>query len=243
MLRPRASDMIELAVPGSLAARSADRDRHAQRTAAPKRTTRRGQPACAASAVRGLRLRGARRRRRGIRESLPLQQRCRGGRAEPMDHARHGAGVLPPVQPARRSAGAEPLQAAAERHDGAGQLRPVRMPRPDAVAAAHPGDRATERAADSTRPRPAPSPLAGQAGPATMGTSGGSGAGACLARAAAGRRSTGRGNGRATPAARGRVRAGPICIGGIGFGRRGEWVSHCGRTLHQDGGGKSSFFS
>ena len=33
----------------------------------------------------------------------------------------------------------------------------------------------------------------------------------------------------------GRLRTGPICIGGIGFGRSGEWVVHSGRTLRPDG--------
>ena len=91
---------------------------------------------------------------------------CRGRRGL-AGHPRDDVGVFPPLQPERRQPGAEPLQAAAKRHDGAGQLRPVRMPRPDAAAEAHPGDGVAERAADRCGQRPAPSPAAGPAGRAT----------------------------------------------------------------------------
>ena len=132
------------------------------------------------------------------------------------------------MQPAGREPSAEPRQAAAKRHDGAGQFRPLRMPGSDAVAAAHPGDRGAELAADRRglglrrarrqvravlMPRPQP-------------------AGAKQANGFQRIMEEEDQQGDATdqPLQRvcGAARTAPIRIGEEGFGRRGEQVAHCG---------------
>ncbi len=201
MLRPRASDMIKLAVPGSLVARWMGWDRRAQKTAAPKRTTM--ARATLHARLRFVRLALAWRAALATRHSQePAVAAALSRRAR----RTHGP------CPARRRGSPTSTARAAERRRGipAGCRRTRRWrgtaPASPYAPARRRGGGTSRRSSDRTgrgptRPRPAPSPLAGQAGPATMGTSGGSGAGACLARAAAGRRSTGRVNGRATPAA------------------------------------------
>jgi hypothetical protein len=185
---------------------------------------------------------GMRRRRQRVRCGLLLQQRrgwC-GGRAEARNITRHDVWVFPPLQAECRGAGSEPLHAAAECHDGAGQFRPRRMPRADAVAAAHPGDRATERSADRCglglrRARREIRPMIRP----------------CLQSAAATRTNSARvlqekedqhGDEMDQPLGQfsGFV---PICIGEVVFGRKGEWVVHCGPDTTPRSEGVSSFIS
>jgi hypothetical protein len=177
----------------------------------------------------GLGLHDARRRRRSIRNSLRLQQRCgrRGGHAEARDHAWHDVGVFPPLQPQGRGAGTESLQVAAKRHDGAGQLRPVLMPRSDAAATAHPGDRVAERATDRgslglRRARRQVRPSVRPPEPRPAGTKEANG----VPRLQEEADQKGEPTDQSLRRVRGRIRTGPICIGEVGFGRNGERGSH-----------------
>ena len=149
VLRPRSSGMTELAVPGSLAARSADRDRRAQERAGLVRPTVLRQPdagdlACATSACTVFGAGGA---------ALAAATRCSSvvvGAGTPKPRPMPGTtlGLSHHSSPRAGGPARSPFSAAAERDDSAGQFRPVLMPRPDAIAVAHPGDHVTEMAAD-----------------------------------------------------------------------------------------------
>ena len=179
-----------------------------------------------------------------MRNSLKLQQRCacRGRCAEASARARYDAGVFPPLQPARRGAGAEPRQAAAKRHDGAGQLRPFRMPGSDAVAAAHPGDRGAELAADRRglglrrARRQVRSVLMPRPQPAGAKQANG------FQRIMEEEDQQGDATDQPLQRVYGAARTAPIRIGEEGFGRRGEQVAHCGAETTTGWGGCQAIF-
>ena len=188
-------------------------------------------------------------RRQRICRGLPRQLLCgcscrRGGAEARRDHARYDTGVLPPVQPARRQAGAEPLQAAAERHDVARQVRPVLMPRPDAVAHAAPADRVPEVAAHRgevflrrTRRQVRPSLEPPRRSP--PGTKQPNG----VQRLRQEQHQHGEPMDEPLRRVCGRLRTGPICIGGEGLGRsRARGAHFVGGHLPQGGTTRQALF-
>ena len=104
------------------------------------------------------------------------------------------------------------------------------MPRPDTVAAAHGGDRPTEWPADRRgqgldrarrQVRPLLPPCLHLAGAAQA-------SGASMLRQE--KKQKDEALDEPLRQMRGCIRTGPIRIGGIGFGRNGEWVAHNGRV-------------
>ena len=198
VLRPRASNMIELAVPGSLPrqqeARSADRCRDVQLAAAlvqaamtqatmPRATghprPRRPVPAAqhsqrpgAVAAMRSASLRSSRARRWDFPTIAAPRPGRRRGTPEGCRRTQRWRGTAPasPHAPAQCRGGSTSRRS---------RYRIGRGP---------------------TRPRPAPSPPVDPAGPATVTADGKSEVSGWRANAAAGRGSGGRGNGRATSA-------------------------------------------
>ena len=197
MLRPRASDMTGLAVPGSLAARSADWGRHERKHAAPLRTP-------ATQVTLRARLRPAWR-------AVPAPQH---------PQQREAAAAMRAPRQLRQSQGPCPARCwgfptIAGRMAGRRRGTPPgcrRTPRwrgtaaatPDAPVLCHGGGTSRRSrcrmSRGSTRPGPGSSPPAGPAAPATMPAPGGSGAGERRVHASPGKEAEGRGTGRATPA-------------------------------------------
>ncbi len=185
--------------------------------------------------MRGCDRHGVRHRRRRVRSSLLRQQRCHcrscGSRHDLTGHAGHDVGIIPPLQPAGREARAESLHTAAKRHDGTGQLRPVGMPRPDAAAAAHPGDGVAERAADQRglflrrarrKVRPVVPPRRQPAGAKQANG---------VQRLQEEKDQQCEPTGEPLRRVCGRARTGPICGGGVGFGRSGGRGGHSGPDI------------
>ena len=233
MLRPRASDMTGLAVPGSLAARSADRGRHAQKPAAMMRTTM-------TRATGHARLRLAWRFGAGggaFATACSCQQRCgrRGGRAEATGSCPARRRGFPTIaaRTAGRRRGTPPGCRQTPRWRGTAPASP------DAPARCR-GGRHIQRIELPNGPRTdAASACAEPAG--RSGRSCHHGA----SRPERSRRTAFKGSRRKkisrasqwtshSGGCAGASGAGPICIGGIGFGRSGEWGAHSGRTLRQD---------
>ena len=148
MVRPRACRHDRLRVrPGR---RTRGWTRRGMRINRPRGRRRSGRRGIGRHAVGSRHAVGNRRQCAGSLLPRPQQRHRAGGGRWPnlADHPGHDVGVLPPLQAARRQARAEAADAAAVRHDGPRQLRPVRVARPDAAAAAGPGDLIAIFAAD-----------------------------------------------------------------------------------------------
>jgi hypothetical protein len=195
MLRPRASDMTVLAVPGSLAARSADKGRLVRKSAAPMR------PAMTqATLYARLRLasHSAPAAEHSQQPAAPAAtRRVRRSHGTPCPARRRGFPTIP-ARAAGRPRGTHPGCRQTPRWRETAPATPYVPARCRGGGTSSGSSDRTGRG--PTRPRPAPSPPAGPADRATMtAPAGRSEAGERLSMAPGGKRSAGRANGQATP--------------------------------------------